>query len=82
MTDPMLTNEMKRYAVIVSLKADHGNLEIACFLTVAISFANKIRKELEKENDNTMFISKRKKTFHPFLFNEDTRMYSYIQADN
>ena len=31
MTDPLLTNEMKRYAVIVSLKVDHGNLEITRF---------------------------------------------------
>ena len=35
MTDLMLTNEMKRYAVIEALKADHGDLEIARFLRVA-----------------------------------------------
>ena len=61
MTDPMLTNEMKRRAVIVALKADHGDLEIARFLRGARSFVLKIRKELEKENDNVMPVSKRKK---------------------
>ena len=38
MTAPMLTNEMKRHAVIVALKADHGDLEIARFLKIARSF--------------------------------------------
>ena len=52
MRDLMLTNEMKRHAVIVALKADHGDLEIACFLRVARLFVYKIRKELEKENKN------------------------------
>ena len=57
----MLTNEMKRHAVIVALKADHGDLEIEHFLRVARSFVHKICKELEKENDNGMSISKHKK---------------------
>ena len=47
MRDPMLTNEMKRHAVIVELKADLGGLEIACFLRVARSFVHKICKKLE-----------------------------------
>ena len=63
MTDPMLTNEMKRHTVIVLLKADHGDLEIARFLRVARFFVHKIRKELEKENDYVMSVSKRKKHF-------------------
>ena len=29
MTDPTLTNEIKRYAVIVAFKANHVDLEIA-----------------------------------------------------
>ena len=74
MTDPMLTNEMKRYAVIVALKADHEDLEIACFLRVVRSFVHKICKELEKENN--MSVSKYKKTFHMFQFNENTWIYS------
>ena len=48
MTDPMLTNEMKRHDMIVTLKADQGNLKIARFNRVARSFVHKIRKELEK----------------------------------
>ena len=44
----MLTNELKRHAVIVALKANHGGLEIARFLKVARSFVHKIREELEK----------------------------------
>ena len=52
MTDPMLTNEMKRQAMIVAFEADHGDLEIARFLRVARSFVHKIHKELEKEKLN------------------------------
>ena len=47
----MLTNEIKRHALIVLLKADHRYLEIARFLRVTRLFVHKIRKELEKEND-------------------------------
>ena len=46
MTDPMLTNEMKRHYLIVALK---GDLEIARFLSVARSFVHKIRKEFPKK---------------------------------
>ena len=56
MTDTMLTNEMKRQAVVVVLKADHVRS-----LRVTRSFVDKICKELEKENDYVMSISKRKK---------------------
>ena len=31
----MLTNEMKQHGLIVVLKTDHGNLQIALFLRVA-----------------------------------------------
>ena len=48
MTDTMQTNEMKRHPVIMAFKADHGDLETACFLRVPKSFVHKIRKELEK----------------------------------
>ena len=61
MTDPKLTNEMKRHAVIVALKGYHRDLEIARFLRVARSFVLKIRKELEKENDSVMSVSKHEK---------------------
>ena len=60
-TDPMLTNEMKRHSVIVALKPDHGDLEITHFLRDARLFVHKIRKELEKENDNVRSVSKHKK---------------------
>ena len=72
MADSALTNEMKRHALIVVLKAHHGDLEIVRCLRVAISFVHKIRKELEKEIDNVTFISKRKNVFHTFRFNENT----------
>ena len=49
---------MKKYAVIVTLKADHGNLEVEHFLRVAKLFGHKIRKGLEKENDNVRSVSK------------------------
>ena len=60
----MIKNVMKRLAVIVAFKADHGYLEIAHFLRVARSFVHKIRKELEKENDNIMSVSKCKNIPH------------------
>ena len=40
---------MKRHALIVKIKADHGDLEIVCFLRVTRSFVHKIRKELKKK---------------------------------
>ncbi|XP_036370217.1 uncharacterized protein LOC118768217 [Octopus sinensis] len=61
MTAPILTNEMKRHAVIVALIANHGDLEISRFLKVARSFVHKIRCELEKEDGNASPVSKRKK---------------------
>ena len=57
----MLSKEMKRHAVIETLKVYHGDLEIAPFLRVARSFVHRIRKELEKENNNIMSVSKCKK---------------------
>ena len=61
MTEPMPTNEMKRHVVIIALKADHRDLEIATFLRVTRLFIRKIRKELEKENDNPCLYQKRKR---------------------
>ena len=76
MTDPMLTNEMKRHPVIVVSKADHGDLKIARFLSVARSFADKIRKEIEKENDNVMSGSKpQKKILHVLIRSENPNLY-------
>ena len=60
----MLTNEMKRHAVIVSLKVDHGHFEVAHFFRVARSFVHKIRKELEKENERNVFIKTSKNIPH------------------
>ena len=89
MTDLMLTNEMKRYSEIVALKADHGDLEIAHFLKVARSFVRRIREELEKENDNLMSVSKRKKNIphvpiqweHPNLLIKLSRQLMKIEVN-
>ena len=59
MIDPTLTNEMKRHAVIVILKVDRGDLEIAYFLRVERSFVHKIHKKLEKENDNVNILKRK-----------------------
>ena len=68
MTDFMLANEMKRHAMIGALKADLGDLEIACFIRVARSFVPGIRIELKKkkkrkenENKNVISVTKGKK---------------------
>ena len=63
MTHPQLTQEMKRRAVIVAIKAEHSDLETSRFLKVARSFVYKVRKELETEDGNVSPVSKRKKYF-------------------
>ena len=45
MTVHMLTNKMKQHAVIVALKADHGDLQIAGFLRVAKFFVHNPRMD-------------------------------------
>ena len=60
MADTSINNEMKRHAVIVSIKAKHSNLEIARFLKVARSFVCKVRKELNENNGDELATSKRK----------------------
>ncbi|KAM3179340.1 hypothetical protein ACTXT7_000741 [Hymenolepis weldensis] len=49
--DNVITNEMKRHTVIVSVKVKHRNLEMARFLKVAKSFVCKVRKELLNESN-------------------------------
>ena len=46
MTAPMLTNDMARHAVIVALKTDQGDLQIARFLRVARSFVHNPRMDV------------------------------------
>ena len=60
MADTTIANDKKRYAVIVSIKAKHSNLEIARFLKVARSFVCKVRKELNENNGDELATSKRK----------------------
>ena len=47
MEELILTQQMKRLAVIVSLAAGHTNSEIAAFLKVARSFIFNVRSELK-----------------------------------
>ncbi|XP_014784953.1 tRNA (guanine-N(7)-)-methyltransferase isoform X1 [Octopus bimaculoides] len=61
MADTMLTQEMKRHAVIVAICAERSDLEIANFLNVARSFVHKVRTELEASGGNVSIVSKRKK---------------------
>lgn len=46
MAESILTQQMKRHAVIVSLAAGHSDAEIAAFLKVDGSFDFKVRSEL------------------------------------
>ena len=57
----MLTQEMKRHAVIVALAAKHSDLKISNFLHVARSFVHKVRLELEGCDGNVSPVAKRKK---------------------
>lgn len=51
MTSIKLTQQMKRYTVIVALKAENSDLDITRFLNVARSV--KIRKELKVSDRDT-----------------------------
>lgn len=53
----MITNEIKRQAVIVALSADNSDIDIAYFLRVARSFAQKTRKELKDADSSTISVS-------------------------
>ncbi|KAM3178571.1 hypothetical protein ACTXT7_002274 [Hymenolepis weldensis] len=64
MVDAAMTNEMKRQAVIVSIKAKHRNLEIVGFLKVARYFVCKVRKEVLKENNEDELAAKGKRKEH------------------
>ncbi|KAM3171091.1 hypothetical protein ACTXT7_017313, partial [Hymenolepis weldensis] len=55
--DITVTNEMKRHAIIASLKAKQNNFEIARFLTAARSFVYKVRKELLNENNGDELVT-------------------------
>jgi len=46
MSDNMLTQKMKRNAVIVAIRAEKEESEIATFLNVARSFVYKVQNEL------------------------------------
>ncbi|KAM3178648.1 hypothetical protein ACTXT7_002136 [Hymenolepis weldensis] len=62
MPDTTITNEMKRHAVIVSMKAEHRNLEIARFPKVATSSPCKVRKEQPNDNNaNELAITRMRK---------------------
>jgi len=61
MEDNKLTHEMKRYAVIVAIHANHSDLEMFIFLNLARSFVHKVRRELEVSDDNVESVAKRKK---------------------
>ena len=45
MIAPVLINEMKWHAVIMVLNADHGDLQIPCFLRVSRVFAHNRRMD-------------------------------------
>ncbi|VUZ52516.1 unnamed protein product [Hymenolepis diminuta] len=64
MADTTVTNEMKRHAAMVSLKAKRSNLEIARFLQVARSFVCKVRKELPNENSGDELATTRRRKEH------------------
>jgi len=61
MSDNMLTQKMKRDAVIVAIRAGKKESEITTFLNVARSFLYKVRKELVASVDEISTVSERKK---------------------
>ncbi|KAM3177932.1 hypothetical protein ACTXT7_003574 [Hymenolepis weldensis] len=59
--DTTITNEMKRHAVLVSIKANHNNLEIARFVQVSAFLACKVRKEVLNVNNQNELAAIRKR---------------------
>ncbi|KAM3179548.1 hypothetical protein ACTXT7_000437 [Hymenolepis weldensis] len=64
MIDTNITNEMKRHAVIVSIRVKHRNIEIERFLKVATSFVCKVEKELLNINNGDELVATRKRKQH------------------
>ncbi|KAM3174827.1 hypothetical protein ACTXT7_009740 [Hymenolepis weldensis] len=64
MADITITNEMKRHALIVFIKAKHRNLKLVGFLKFARSFVRKVRKELLNENNGGELATTSKRKGH------------------
>ncbi|KAM3171948.1 hypothetical protein ACTXT7_015552 [Hymenolepis weldensis] len=60
----IITNEMKRHVVIVSIKAKNRNLEIARFLKVSTSYICKVREELDENHEGELAVMRRRKQEH------------------
>ncbi|VUZ50773.1 unnamed protein product [Hymenolepis diminuta] len=56
-----ITNEVKRHALIESIKAEPRNFEIAKFVQVAASFVCKVRRELPNENNRDELAATRRR---------------------
>ena len=61
MAESILTHQMKRHAIIVSLAARHNGSEIAVFLKVAQSFAYTIERESGAAKGDAAGILQRKR---------------------
>ena len=61
MASIVLTQQMKRHAVIVALSAGRNPNAIAGFLNVARSFVFKVKSEMEASGDDLASVSERKK---------------------
>lgn len=59
-SEPKLTEEMKRHAVTVSLTEEHSDLKIAAFLKLARSFVFKISSKLKAARFDVTNIAHRK----------------------
>lgn len=60
MTNIKLIQQITTHLVIVVIKTEHGDREIAFFLNVAQLFVFKVRKELEAADWDSMSVAKRK----------------------
>ena len=60
MAENQITQNMKRHTVLVALKAERSDLEIARFLKVARSFVHKVRQDLQSDNGTVSKTAKRK----------------------
>ncbi|VUZ47975.1 unnamed protein product [Hymenolepis diminuta] len=81
MADAIITNEIDRHAVTVSIKAKHRNLEIARFLQVVRSVVWKVRKELLNENNGDAMVTTRKRKEHCERSADSFRISEFVRRE-
>lgn len=67
MLEPILTEKMKKHAIIVLLAEEHSGLDIAAFLKLVRSFIFKIKNELKAARFDVATLSYRKRLYQQYV---------------